>query len=89
MEEEIKALIGVAQGMQSQLAYLIAENAAMAAIIRALVEANTGNPTFQAALNTLVEARNIRQLNSTMSDEGIAAFKKALNSLLPQPLRDI
>jgi len=87
MEDKIEKLVSAVEKMQPILQYLVAENAAMAAIIRSLGTANRDNAAFQAALKTEAEIRNVRQLNSAMSDDDIAAFKKSLASLLPkQPL---
>lgn len=89
MNEKIEKLVTALEEIQPVLQYLVAENAAMAAIIRSLGTANRDNPAFQAALKVESEVRNIRQLNSTMSDEDIEAFKKSLASLLPKQLREL
>ncbi len=89
MEEEIKKLTAALEAMQPIMNYLVAENAAMAAVIRALAFANRENPTFLAGIKVEAETRNIGQLNSTMSDKSIEAVRKSLASLLPPQLRDI
>jgi len=89
MDEKIKKLVTALDETQQVLRYLVAENAAMAAIIRSLGTANRDNPAFQAALKVESEVRNVGQLNSTMSDDDIEAFKKSLASLLPKQLREL
>lgn len=87
MEDNIKKLMAVVDEINSQIAFLVADRAAAATVIRALAEANANSPAFQAALKNQAEIRNVGQLNSTMQDRQIEAFKDALHSLLPPQLR--
>ncbi|MCA8293336.1 hypothetical protein LGN19_05960 [Burkholderia sp. AU30198] len=89
MEDNLKKLVTVVEELNSQIAFLVADRAAAATVIRALAEANAHNPVFLAALKNQAEIRNVGQLNSTMKDGQIEAFRSALHSLLPQQLRDI
>ncbi|PQV51000.1 hypothetical protein [Paraburkholderia sp. BL21I4N1] len=89
MEEKLEQLTRLVDAMAKQQTYLIANNSALTAVVRALAEANAQDPVFQTALKIGAESRKVAQLNSAQSDEGIDAFNAALNALLPRGLREI
>ncbi|RQM44727.1 hypothetical protein EHZ19_26850 [Paraburkholderia bannensis] len=89
MESEIQKLKDTIADYETVLQSLVADRAALTAVVRALAESNASNPEFQRHLKLQVDIRAGRQLNSQMTDEQIDLFKASLNALLPQQLRDI
>ncbi|MFA8341109.1 hypothetical protein [Burkholderia cenocepacia] len=68
---------------------LVADNMALYTVVRALAEANAGNPAFVAAVDTLTELRVSKLIASQASDEIIETFKQSVRDLLPEALRKI
>jgi hypothetical protein len=87
MDEDIDRIAEALLATQKMLAQIIADSAALHAVVRSLAEANVSNPVFQGALKMNAEARAVTQLNSGMTDEQIEAFKRSLELLLPRQLR--
>lgn len=87
MDEDIEKIAELLLITQKMFAQIIADNAALHAVVRSLSEANVNNPEFRSALKINTEARAVRQLNSAMTDEQIDAFRRSLELLLPKQLR--
>ena len=67
----------------AQVAWLIANTSATNVIIRALAEANKGNPLFLDAIKKLHATHIALSISSPMSDSSISEYEKALKELLP------